>query len=96
MGAIGLARRAGALAAGYDAAKAAAQGGGAALVLLAEGTSAKTGEGVRRFCSGRCPVHAVPPTQEDLARLLGKNTGVLAVTDKNLADLCLKYILCSE
>ncbi|MDL2294518.1 ribosomal L7Ae/L30e/S12e/Gadd45 family protein [Ruminococcaceae bacterium OttesenSCG-928-D13] len=90
LGALGLCRRAGALAAGFDVVCEAAQGGKAELVLLAADASERTRRKVTEACLGRCKLIETDITQQALAGLLSKPTAVLAVTDKNLAALCRK------
>jgi ribosomal protein L7Ae-like RNA K-turn-binding protein len=88
LGAIGLCRRAGALRAGFDAVCEAAGQGEAALVLLADDASERTRRKVREACKARCGTVDIPLRQRQLAGLLHKKVGVLAVTDPHLATLC--------
>lgn len=86
LGALGLCRRAGALAIGFDAVRGAIDSGQAALVLVAQDTSERT---QKRICEGcDCPVAHMPLAQQDIASITRKPAGVLAVINKDLAILC--------
>lgn len=91
-GALGLCRKAGALTGGFDAVCEAAAKGAAVLVLLAADASERTRRKINESCQGRCPVAEIDLEQADLAAIMGKPYGVLAVTDKNLGALCAKAI----
>lgn len=92
LGALGLARRAGALVPGFDAVCEQAAKGNAALVLLAQDLSPGTLRRVQNACKGCCLVLGIPLTQADIASITKKPVGVLAVTDPNLAILCQKHL----
>ncbi len=91
LGALGLCRRAGALIAGFDAVKDAVLSGKACLVLYAQDASEGNLRRIRWMCGevgDGCEVLPLPLTKQDLAAILRKAVGVLAVTDTNLAMLC--------
>lgn len=91
LGALGLCRRAGALTAGFDAVKDAILAGRAYLVLVAQDASEGNVRRIRWMCDevgDGCAVCQLPLTKQDLAAILHKAVGVLAVTDENLAVLC--------
>ena len=90
LGALSLARRAGALVCGFDEVCRAAGKGTAQLVLLAQDTAAGTAKRARAACQGRCQVLQPAITQQDLAAVARKPVGVLAITEPNLAELCRK------
>lgn len=88
LGALGLCRRAGKLAQGFDRVLETALRGRAYLVLLASDASERTARKVQEGCEGLCPVRTAPLTQAELAGLFRRPAAVLAVTDENLARLC--------
>lgn len=92
LGALGLCRRAGALVAGFDATKDAVLAGKARLVLCAQDLSEGSTQRVQHLCEELCSVRILPLTQDQLATILHKTVGVLAVTDENLAVLCRKNL----
>lgn len=83
---LGLARRAGKLKAGFDAAAAAAREKKARLLLAASDVSGKTFKNLC-FEGERAGVPAVrlPWTMEETGRACGVKAGVLAVTDQGFA-----------
>lgn len=85
--ALSLARKAGALAAGFDAVESALLTGTAQLVLLAADVSPRTGGKITDRAQG-IPVRALPFTQQQIADITRKPVGVMAVTNKDLATLC--------
>ncbi len=90
LGALGLCRRAGALTVGFDAVKDAVLTGKAHLVLYTQDASEGNVRRITWMCSevGDCDARPLPLTKQDLAAILHKAVGVLAVTDENLAVLC--------
>ncbi len=90
--ALSLAKRAGALTVGFDAVCEAAQKKEAALVLLASDTSEGTVKRVHRMCQNYCEVLFLPHTQEQISNITKKQIGVMAVTNTDLATLCLQYL----
>ncbi len=91
LGALGLARRAGALVAGYDSVKDALLAGSAHLVLCTADLSDGSRRRILRLAGElECDACALPLVMDDIAQLLHKPVGVLAVTDPNLAVLCRK------
>lgn len=83
---LGLARRAGKVEPGFDAAVGAARSGKAALLLAAGDISEKTVKNLR-YEGERAgvPTLRVPFGMEELGRACGMRAGVLAVTDKGFA-----------
>ncbi len=93
LGSLGLARRAGKLVLGFDAVKEAVILCEAELVLIAQDTSQGNTRRITALCEElECPVLTLPHTQEQLAQMFNRNTGVLALTDPNLAALCRKNL----
>ncbi len=88
MGALGLCRRAGALAVGYEAVCEAARAG-APLVLVTYDTAKATRNKIERACVCSNRLETLPLSQQQLADILRKPVGVLAVTNADLAVLCL-------
>ena len=87
---LGLCRRAGKLAAGFDACAIAAREGKARLLLAARDISPKT---YKNLCyeAGRAgiPAARIEAPMGDLGRACGVKAGVLAVTDQGFADALL-------
>lgn len=83
---LGLARRAGKLEAGFDAAVSAAREKRAALLLAAADVSEKTFKNLR-YEGDRAGIPAVrlPFPMEETGRACGVKAGVLAVTDRGFA-----------
>lgn len=92
LGALGLARRAGALAVGTDSVLEAVAAGRAVLVLCAQDLSAASRRRLQNAVGDACVPVDIPLSMDQLAPLLHKAAGVLAVTDKNLAVLCRKNL----
>ena len=89
LGALGLARRAGALVIGFDGVKDALLAGRAQLVLAAADTSEGSVSRLQRLCGeDDIELRILPLEQRQLMPLLHKAVGVMAVTDENLAVLC--------
>ena len=72
---------------GFDAVKSAVIRGEAHIVLLAEDLSEKTIKRVNYFCEDITDVHNTGLSQFEISQVAGRLTGVLAVTDENLAIL---------
>lgn len=85
--ALSLAKKSGKLVMGFDAVKTAVIHGTAHIVLLAEDLSEKTVKRVNYFCEDLTEVHDTGLTQFEISQVAGRLTGVLAVTDENLAVL---------
>ena len=85
--AVSLAKKSGKLVMGFDAVKTAVIHGTAHIVLLAEDLSEKTVKRVNYFCEDLTEVHNTGLTQFEISQVAGRLTGVLAVTDENLAVL---------
>lgn len=91
LSAISMARGAGKLKIGFDAAKSAAADG-APIVLIASDISDRTRESVERFCAERNEIIHTGLTQDDICDKFGWRFGVAAVTDYNFARLIKKAI----
>ena len=85
--ALSLAKKSGKLVVGFDAVKSAVIHGNAHIVLLAQDLSEKTIKRVNYFCEDITDVHNTGLTQFEISQVAGRLTGVLAVTDENLAVL---------
>lgn len=83
---LGLARRAGRLEAGFDACRAAAREGRAALLLAAEDISPKTYKNLQYEAErAGIPVARVPAGMVELGRACGVRAGILSVNDRGFA-----------
>lgn len=93
LGALSLAKKAGALQVGFDAVHSAVKNGSAHLVLIAADVSPKTRQRILSACK-TCDVAALVLKQNMhyLAQITVKPVGLLALTDKNFAALCAKAI----
>ncbi|MBR4798268.1 MAG: hypothetical protein IK029_00110 [Oscillospiraceae bacterium] len=91
LSAISMARGAGKLKIGFDAAKSAAAAG-APIVLIASDISDRTRQAVERFCGDGCEIVRTELTQDDISDKFGWRFGVAAVTDNNFAKLINKAI----
>lgn len=85
-------KRIGALKLGFDPVKSALEHGNAKLVLLAADLSAKSKDSVLRICyQADCPTAQLPLNMDEIWFLVGKRSGILAVTDaafaKKLSEL---------
>ena len=93
LGALGLCRKAGALALGFDAVLQSLKSKQTALLLFAEDVS----EGTRRRLETAAPssveIVVLPCSKQALAALGCKPVGALAVTNAQLARLCLSKML---
>ncbi|MBQ2085819.1 MAG: hypothetical protein II464_06095 [Oscillospiraceae bacterium] len=91
LSAISMARGAGKLKIGFDAAKSAVAAG-APVVLLASDISERTRQSVERFCQDSCRIIYTELTQDDICEKFGWRFGVAAITDNNFAKLINKAI----
>lgn len=96
LGALSLCKKAGALTVGFDAVKELAYKGDAWLVLFAEDASPATQKRLTKAiedCAGPdgkpIPLTSLPYTQQQLMDITRKPAAVLAVTNQDLAVLCL-------
>ena len=85
-------KRIGALKLGFDPVKRTLEHGQAKLVLLAKDLSSKSRDSVLRICQqGGCPAALLPLQMDEIWFLVGKRSGILAVTDaafaKKLSEL---------
>ena len=85
--ALSLAKKSGKLVVGFDAVKTAVIHGNAHIVLLATDLSEKTIKRVQYFCEDITDVYNTGLTQFEISQVAQRLTGVLAVTDENLAKL---------
>ena len=95
LGLLGIARRAGHIAIGFDAVKAAVADGRAQLVLLATDRSAKTEKELRYTAQASpCPIHVLAADKDALAHALGlqKPVAVAATDDRGFAAAMQKYL----
>ena len=90
--ALSLAKKSGKLIYGSDRVKDAVRKESAYLVLTASDLSVKTRENTEYFTNGKVPFYNTTLSQFDLSQVTGRLRGVLAVTDKNLAALCMNAI----
>lgn len=83
---LGICKRAGRVVAGFDAVEAAAEDHSAKLVLCSEGLSERTKRKTEAFCR-RCGTPWIPcsMTLEEIEWMIGRRSGVLAITDEGLA-----------
>lgn len=90
---LGLARRAGKLESGFDAAVIAAREGKAALLLAARDISEKTFKNLR-FEAEKAGIPAVriPADMEEISRACGRKAGVQALTDRGFAKAVLSMV----
>lgn len=86
LSAMSMARGAGKLKIGFDAAKEAAENG-APLVLLASDVSDRTRRETLRFCGDKVETLETELTQDEIKDKFGWRFGVVAVTDSNFAKL---------
>lgn len=91
LSAMSMARGAGKLKIGFEAAREAVYAG-ASMVIMADDVSERTSREVGRFCEGRCELAVPGLTQDDIERKFGRRFGVAAVTDDNFAELIRKAI----
>ncbi len=93
---LGLARRAGKIGWGHDAALGAVKYGNAYLCILTSDASERLKSEFIRACSsdGRnVPVQEVEKTMDEMKGIIGVRAGVLTVNDEGFAKSLNKYIL---
>ena len=83
-----MAKKSGKLVYGYEPVKTAVMKGEAHIVIVAADLSEKTVKRVKYFCEDITDVYKTSLTQFDISQVAKRLTGVLAVTDENLAILC--------
>ncbi len=91
LSAVSMARGAGKLKIGYDAAADAVLKG-APLVLLASDASDRTKTATERFCEDMTKIVYLPRTQEEIENTVGRRFAVAAVSDGNFAALIEKQL----
>jgi len=84
--ALGLCRKAGKLAIGFDASAEAIRKG-APLVILAVDAADRTARNIRALCPDRTRVIQLKHTRSQIAVATGRETAVAAVNDRNFATL---------
>jgi ribosomal protein L7Ae-like RNA K-turn-binding protein len=90
---LGIARKAGRLTLGTDAAKESLQKRKTVLVLLASDLSKRTAADVNEAAlQAGVPSRSIPPDLDDLGAALGKRAGVVAVNDTGFAKKLLALI----
>lgn len=92
---LGIARRAGHIAIGFDAVKALVASGRAQCVLLAADRSAKTEKELRYAAQERpCPIRVIDADKEAIAHALGlqKPVAVAATDDRGFAAAMQKHL----
>jgi len=92
LSAMSMARGAGKLKIGFDAAKDAAAAG-APLVIVTPDVSERTMRSVQRFCEDGPELMVADVTQDDISGKFGWRFGVAAVTDINFAKLIKKQAI---
>lgn len=95
LGLLGIARRAGHIAIGFDAVKALLVDGRAQFILLAADRSAKTEKELRYTAqNSSCPIHVLAADKEALAHALGlqKPVAVAATDDRGFAAAMQKHL----
>lgn len=90
--ALSLAKKSGKLVCGFDPVKKEVLEGRGHVVLVASDISEKTTKRVKYFCEGITDVYITSLTQFEISQVTKRLTGVLTVTDENLAVLCTKAI----
>ncbi len=85
---LSLAKKAGALVQGFDAVKESVYKYKAHLVLYTSDMSDKNKLRIQRFCSGIVEVMELPLLKDELLSITRKETGVFALTNKDIAKLC--------
>jgi ribosomal protein L30E len=92
-----MARRAGRLTPGFDAAKDTITNKTSKLIITASDVSEKTVKEIRYFAEkGNVKVAKIDITAEDTARLFGKSYGVLSLTDGGFANAILRLEFSEE
>lgn len=95
LGALSLCKKAGALTVGFDAVCEKLDKGEAKTLFFAEDLSDKTKKRVLAS-AGRTPFYTLTLTQDELSGITKKPAGVLAVTNQDLAALCLAKMTVEE
>lgn len=89
---MSLAKKAGKLVCGFDRVKTAVIRGEAWAVVLASDLSEKTIKRVNYFCEDIADVYMTGLTQYEFSQVAGRLTGIVTITDENLARLCTNAI----
>ncbi|MCL2056183.1 MAG: 50S ribosomal protein L7ae [Oscillospiraceae bacterium] len=83
---LGICKKAGKLAEGFDPVEALAKQGGAKLILTANDISPRSERAAARAASQNAVAHEkLPVTMDDIHRRLGKRAGIFAIADEGLA-----------
>ena len=91
--AISLAKKAGKLIYGHDQVRKETLSGKTFVIILASDLSEKTASRVEFFAKDIVDIYKVKETQYELANIMGRLTGILAITDENLANLFIKSMI---
>ncbi len=86
---LSLCRKAGRVTTGFDEVRQAIAAGKARVILLSHELSPKRAEDIKYTATAANPpvlVLHIPQSMDTLAGVLGRRTGIIAVTDKGLAD----------
>lgn len=89
---LGLARRAGRLAAGFEAVKSGIKSGRAKAVFFAMDLSPGTVSRLTGFCAGNIPAVSLPESAMDISKAVGTKCGCAAVLDDGFAKKALEII----
>lgn len=89
---LGICRKAGKLAMGFDTVAESAAAGGLALILLAEDLSPKSGKEMAFIANKHhIPIRTAPLRMEEILKRLGKRSGIIGVADQGLAGTIQTY-----
>ncbi len=89
---LGLCRKAGRVAPGFEKVLEAAAKHHAALILIAADTAARTEKEVRYKTGDTLPVIRIRETQEEISKAIGTAVGILALTDEGFAKQAMLLI----
>ena len=88
---LGICKKAGKVIMGFEAVREAAALGQVSLIVLSGDLSPKSGKEIAFTAEKQnIPVCTAPITMEEIQSRLGKRSGILAITDRGLADTVLR------
>ncbi len=90
--ALSLSRKSGNLVLGFDEVKNALGRGKVKLLITAGDLSPKSEKNIRHYSDDDIPFYKSGLSRYELSQVTGRQRGVMAVTDENLARLCLRAI----
>lgn len=94
---LGLAKRAGKLALGFDAAAESLQKGEAALILVSSDLSPKTGKEIKMKADEKnIGISVIPFTMDEIDYVLGKRLGIISLCDAGFAGTIEKIMNCPK